>query len=60
MTQFRMKLGSLFPVVPKNNPPQSKSEFGSLTEFMQYLNDEFSTKDVYSENNVTDERNTEI
>lgn len=39
-----MKLGALFPVVPKNNPPQSRTEFATVGEFLQYLDDEYSTK----------------
>lgn len=51
--EFRMKLGSLIPTVPKNDPPQSRTEFESVTEFMQYLDDEYSTnKNIKLENAV--------
>lgn len=44
MQEFRQKMGSIFPAVPKNNPPQSRTEFASVTELFQYLDDEYSTK----------------
>lgn len=44
MKEFRQKAGSILPSIPKNDPPQSRTEFASVSEFMQYLDDEFSTK----------------
>ncbi|XP_065205385.1 transmembrane protein 242 [Planococcus citri] len=44
MQEFRQKMGSIFPSVPKNNPPQSRTEFASVTDLLQYLDDEYSTK----------------
>lgn len=46
MAEFRQKMGSVVPAVPKNNPPQSRTEFGSVSEFMQYLDDEYSSKKI--------------
>lgn len=44
MAEFREKVGSIFPPVPKNYPPQSKTEFKSVSDLLQYLDDEYSTK----------------
>lgn len=44
MQEFRQKIGSIFPKVPKNNPPQGRTEFASVTDLLQYLDDEYSTK----------------
>ncbi|KAL3282481.1 hypothetical protein HHI36_005664 [Cryptolaemus montrouzieri] len=37
MEEFRMKMGSLFPKVPKNNPPVGRTEFSGLNDLLNYL-----------------------
>lgn len=32
-----MKAGSILPRIPKNDPPQSRTEFEGLTDLLQYL-----------------------
>lgn len=34
---FRMKAGGILPKIPKNDPPQSRTEFDGLTDLLQYL-----------------------
>ncbi|XKL61350.1 hypothetical protein PGB90_008407 [Kerria lacca] len=52
MDEFRQKVGSIFPKVPKNDPPQSKTEFSSITEFLSYLDNEYTTKKSQELNSV--------
>ncbi|XP_058814717.1 transmembrane protein 242 [Topomyia yanbarensis] len=35
--EFRQTIGSLFPKIPKNDPPSSRTEFEGLTDLMEYL-----------------------
>ena len=37
LQDFRMKAGSILPKIPKNDPPQSRTEFEGLTDFLQYI-----------------------
>ncbi|XP_063859338.1 transmembrane protein 242-like [Scylla paramamosain] len=37
LNDFRMKAGSVLPKIPKNDPPQSRTEFEGLTDFLQYI-----------------------
>lgn len=39
-----MKAGSILPRIPKNNPPQSRTEFEGLTDLLQYLINEDERK----------------
>lgn len=39
LEEFRAKAGSILPVVPKNNPPQSRTEFSGIRDFLQYVID---------------------
>lgn len=39
-----MKAGSILPRIPKNDPPQSRTEFSGLTDLLQYLIDEDERK----------------
>lgn len=32
-----MKAGSVLPRIPKNDPPQSRTEFSGLTDLLQYI-----------------------
>ncbi len=40
LKDFRQKAGSILPVIPKNNPPQGRTEFSGINDFLQYLSDE--------------------
>jgi hypothetical protein len=35
-----MKVGGFLPRVPKNDPPQGRTEFKNLTDLLQYIIDE--------------------
>ncbi|KFB39304.1 AGAP009165-PA-like protein [Anopheles sinensis] len=37
MKEFRESVGRVFPRIPKNDPPKSRTEFEGLTDLMQYL-----------------------
>lgn len=38
---FRMKMGSILPRIPKNNPPQSRTEFEGLTDLLTYISEDW-------------------
>ena len=40
LADFRQKAGSVLPVVPKSNPPQGRTEFSGINDFLQYVIDE--------------------
>ncbi|KAG8243281.1 hypothetical protein J6590_048424 [Homalodisca vitripennis] len=44
MAEFKEKMGSILPRIPRNNPPQSRTEFEGLTDLMNYLATDFSRK----------------
>ncbi|KAG7212802.1 hypothetical protein KM043_013059 [Ampulex compressa] len=44
MKEFRLKMGSLLPTIPKNNPPQSRTEFENLTDLLTYVSGEWGQK----------------
>lgn len=35
--EFRFKVGSILPKIPKNNPPQGRTEFSGLNDLLNYL-----------------------
>ena len=37
MKEFRMKVGSLLPRIPKNDPPQGRTEFSGFTDLLTYI-----------------------
>lgn len=37
LQDFRIKMGNLLPRVPKNDPPQSRTEFSGLNDLFNYL-----------------------
>ena len=39
LADFRQKAGSILPRVPKNDPPQSRTEFSGINDFLQYVID---------------------
>ena len=44
LSDFRQKAGNILPRVPKNNPPQSRTEFSGINDLLQYLIDEDQEK----------------
>ena len=39
--EFRNKMGSILPRIPKNNPPQSRTEFEGLNDFLTYVSEDW-------------------
>ncbi|CAL7941955.1 unnamed protein product [Xylocopa violacea] len=39
--EFRFKVGSILPRIPKNDPPQSRTEFENLTDLLKYVSEEW-------------------
>ncbi|XP_043524882.1 transmembrane protein 242 isoform X1 [Frieseomelitta varia] len=39
--EFRLKVGNILPKIPKNNPPQSRTEFENLTDLLRYVSEEW-------------------
>jgi len=44
LQDFRMRTGNILPRIPKNDPPQSRTEFSGLNDLLQYLIDEDERK----------------
>ncbi|CAG9136215.1 hypothetical protein JYU34_016470 [Plutella xylostella] len=44
LKDFRIKMGSILPVLPKNNPPQSRTEFTGMNDLLTYLSEEYGKK----------------
>nr|XP_045613551.1 transmembrane protein 242-like isoform X1 [Procambarus clarkii] len=44
LQEFRIKAGNILPKIPKNNPPQSRTEFEGLNDLLQYIIDEDEKK----------------
>ncbi|CAG7838346.1 unnamed protein product [Allacma fusca] len=40
LEEFRLKVGNVLPRIPKNSPPQGRTEFENLTDLLQYIIDE--------------------
>lgn len=39
--EFKFKMGSLLPKIPKNNPSQSRTEFKGLTDLLIYISEDW-------------------
>jgi hypothetical protein len=39
LSEFRERAGNLLPRIPRNNPPQGRTEFTGLNDLLQYLVD---------------------
>jgi hypothetical protein len=39
-----MKVGSALPKIPKNNPPQGRTEFAGLTDLLTYISSDEGAK----------------
>jgi len=46
LEEFRQKVGGILPRIPKNNPPQSRTEFSGLNDLLQYLIDKDHRLDI--------------
>ena len=44
MKEFRMKIGSALPRIPKNDPPKGRTEFSGLTDLLTYVSTNGSKK----------------
>ncbi|XP_072940940.1 transmembrane protein 242 [Epargyreus clarus] len=44
LKEFRVKMGQMLPVLPKNNPPQSRSEFTGLNDLLTYIAEDYGKK----------------
>ncbi|XP_014476687.1 PREDICTED: transmembrane protein 242 isoform X2 [Dinoponera quadriceps] len=42
--EFRFKMGSLLPKIPKNNPPQSRTEFEGLRDLLTYISEDWGQR----------------
>lgn len=45
--EFRTKMGSILPRIPKNDPPQSRTEFAGLTDLLTYISEDWGKKKVF-------------
>jgi hypothetical protein len=39
LAEFRVKVGAVLPRIPRNSPPQGRTEFSGLNDLLQYLVD---------------------
>ncbi|OAD61628.1 hypothetical protein WN48_10961, partial [Eufriesea mexicana] len=39
--EFRLKVGNILPRIPKNDPPQSRTEFENLTDLLKYISEDW-------------------
>lgn len=44
LEDFRIKMGSILPVIPRNNPPQSRTEFSGLNDLLTYISEDYGKK----------------
>ncbi|XP_030746714.1 transmembrane protein 242 [Sitophilus oryzae] len=45
LEEFRLKMGSILPKIPKNDPPQGRTEFSGLNDLFDYLQHQKGIKD---------------
>ncbi|KAI5633788.1 hypothetical protein NE865_13478 [Phthorimaea operculella] len=41
LKDFRYKMGNVLPVIPRNNPPQSRTEFSGMNDLLSYLAEDY-------------------
>ncbi|XP_068630275.1 transmembrane protein 242 isoform X2 [Battus philenor] len=46
LKDFRLKAGNLLPVLTKNNPPQSRTEFSGLNDLLTYISEDYGKRSV--------------
>ncbi|CAH2075296.1 unnamed protein product, partial [Iphiclides podalirius] len=44
LKEFRIKMGNMLPILPKNNPPQSRTEFSGLNDLLTYISEDYGKK----------------
>ena len=44
LQDFRRRAGTVLPVIPKNNPPQGRTEFSGINDFLTYVVEEDEKK----------------
>lgn len=44
LKDFRIRMGNILPTLPKNNPPQSRTEFSGLNDLLIYISEEYGKK----------------
>ncbi|XP_030026390.1 transmembrane protein 242 [Manduca sexta] len=44
LKDFRVKMGQILPALPKNDPPQSRTEFSGMNDLLTYLSEEYGKK----------------
>ncbi|XP_047514980.1 transmembrane protein 242 [Pieris napi] len=44
LKDFRIKMGNMLPILPKNNPPKSRTEFSGLNDLLTYLSEDYGKK----------------
>ncbi|KAF5299382.1 hypothetical protein FQR65_LT09423 [Abscondita terminalis] len=45
LKEFRYKMGSILPRIPKNHPPQSRTEFSGMNDLLEYLSNSKDSND---------------
>ncbi|CAG9771851.1 unnamed protein product [Ceutorhynchus assimilis] len=45
LDEFRIKMGQILPSIPKNNPPQGRTEFSGMNDLLEYLSEKKEPKD---------------
>lgn len=45
MEEFRLRMGSILPEIPKNSTPQGRTEFSGLNDLLDYLQNLKTTND---------------
>lgn len=55
LPDFRQRMGSILPRIPKNDPPQSRTEFKNLTDLLIYVSEDWNCeKKTTNEDTKTD------
>ncbi|XP_049865991.1 transmembrane protein 242 [Pectinophora gossypiella] len=44
LKDFRIRMGNLLPVLPRNNPPRSRTEFSGMNDLLTYLSEDYGKK----------------
>lgn len=39
-------MGNILPVLPRNNPPKSRTEFSGLNDLLTYISEDYGKKSV--------------
>lgn len=56
MKEFRQKVGTWLPAVPRNHPPQGRTEFSGLNDLLQYIIDVDKEKKEAAKTTDTDSK----